>query len=259
MEHPEIYGAPAFYEIAFSYRDVPGQCDFLAALYALATGRKPASVLELACGPAVHAREFARRGLGVLGLDLALEMVAYAAERLGEHGHVMLGDMADFTVNAPVDLAFTLLDSLPYLTTNEELTSHFRCVRHALRKGGVYVAELRHPSDAHLHPPDPTTLGTWTEERDGTRVTTEWALEVTYDPIAQTERARSRLTVEQTGTTHVIDSWGIQRPLLPQELRALVELAGGWRFLGWWGDFDLDRPLGGSDEDWRMIVAWQRA
>ncbi len=259
MEHSEIYGAPAFYEVAFSYRDVPTQCDFLAAVYALATGHQPASVLELACGPAVHAREFARRGLRVLGLDLDPAMATYAAEKLGAGGCITVGDMAHFTVAEPVDLAFTLLDSLPYLTTNRELTSHFRCVGRALREGGVYIAELRHPSDAHPHPANPTTVGTWTEERDGLRVTTDWGLEVTYNPIAQTERVRTRLTVEQAGTTRVIDSWGVLRPLLPQELGTLVELAGGWRFLGWWGEFDIDRPLGGSDEDWRMIVAWQRA
>ena len=258
MEHGEIYGLPDVYEIAFSYRNVRQQCDFLADVYRAGAGRPPASVLELACGPAVHAREFARRGLAVTALDLSPEMAAYAAEKLGAQGRVLVADMADFTVARPVDLAFTLIDSLPYLTTNEQLVSHFRAVRRALNDGGVYVVELRHPADAHPSR-EPGPRSKWTIYRGRMSVTTEWGLEVQYDPIAQTERVRSRMTVAELGSTRVIDSLGILRPLLPQELRLVVELAGGWRWLGWWGDFDLVRQLGGSNQDWRMIVGLQRA
>lgn len=184
-------------------------------------------------------------------------MVAYAAERLAPRGRAIVADMADFTVPKPVDLAFTLLDSLPYLTTNAQLVSHFRCVRQALAAQGVYVVELRHPADAHPGA-QPTTLTTWTAERDGLRVTTEWAVETTYDPIAQTERVRSRLTVAGRGANRVIDSVSVERPLLPQELLLVAELAGGWRFLGWWGELDPARPLGASPRDWRMIVGLRR-
>ncbi len=31
----------------------------------------------------------------------------------------------------------------------------------------------------------------------------------------------------------------------------------GWSFAGWWGDCHIDRPLGRSEKDWRMIVAFQ--
>ncbi len=258
LERAEIYELPDIYEIAFSYRDVSQQCDFLAAVYGTTAGQPPQSVLELACGPALHAREFARRGLAVTAMDLAPEMVAYAGRKLGTEGRAVLADMADFVVAVPVDLAFTLLDSLPYLTTNERLVSHFRSVRRALRDGGVYVVELRHPADARPGG-EPTTVTTWTVEREGLRVTTEWGADLRYDPVRQTEQVRSRITVEGPGHTRVLESVGVMRPVLPQELLLIVELAGGWRVLGWWGDFDLGRPLGGSDQDWRMIVGLQRA
>ena len=257
LEYEEIYSLPELYEIAFSYRDVAKECDFLADVFRRANGRAPVSVPELACGPAEHARELARRGLGVTALDLSPEMVDYAAGKLGESGAVVVADMADFTIEHPVDLAFTMLDSLPYLTTNEQLLSHFRCVSQALSPGGVYVVELRHPSDA-LPNGDHTTEDDWVEERDGLSVRMQWGLEVEYDPIAQTEHVLSRVTVSSEKGQQVIDSWGTQRPLLPQELLLFVTSAGGWRFLGWWGEFDLDRQLGANPEDWRMIVALQR-
>ncbi len=61
----------------------------------------------------------------------------------------------------------------------------------------------------------------------------------------------------ELGHVFVIASWGDLRPLLPQELLALVDLAQGWQFADWWGDFHLTRPLGQNEQAWRMIVAFQ--
>lgn len=258
MGHEGFYRLPEVYEIAFSYRDVARECDFLTDLYRSLVGTAPGAVLELACGPGDHVCEFARRGVRVAALDLSAEMTAYLRARLGDPtAEVVTGDMAAFTLAQPVDLAFTLIDSLPYLTTNEQLISHFRSVRAALNSGGVYVVELRHPSDIWFPGTDRATVNTWTMERGDMRVTTEWGASVSYDPIAQTERVLSRVTVEQGQHRDVIETWGELRPLLPQELLALVELAGGWRFAGWWGEFDLNRRLGEDKRDWRMIVAFQ--
>jgi len=256
--HKEFYSLPEIYEIAFSYRDVSRECDFLAGVYHIATGREPASVLELACGPGEHVREFRRRGLRVAALDLSPEMIAHLRTRLGEEpAELLVADMAEFSLSRPVDLAFTLIDSLSYLTSNAQLVSHLQCVRRALNPGGVYVVELRHPRDVWFPGPVRSTINVWTIERDGVRVTTEWGAAVEHDPIAQIERVLTRITVERGASERVIESWGILRPLLPQEFLALTALAGGFRFAGWWGDFDLSRPLGGSDRDWRMIIALQ--
>ena len=255
--HEGLYALPEIYEIAFSYRDIERECDFLTAVYRRVTGRDPSSVLELACGPGQHARAFAARGLRVAALDASPEMTAYVRSRLPD-AVVLTADMADFRLPLRVDLAFTLLDSLPYLTTNERLVAHLRCVHRALRPGGVYVVELRHPAEVWFSRPREGGQ-TWTMERDGVRVTTHWGLEVQVDPIAQTERVLSRFVVERGHERRVVDAWGLLRPLLPQEFLALVELAGGWSFAGWWGDFDLDRPLTPDPPSWRFIIALRRA
>lgn len=260
MNHDSFYRLPEVYEIAFSYRDVARECDFLTDVYRYVrgSGEAPGAVLELACGPGDHAREFHRRGLRVAALDLSPEMTEYVRGRLGSDAQVLTADMTSFTLRQPVDLAFTLIDSLPYLTTNEQLVAHFRSVRDAVNPGGVYVVELRHPGDIWFSGADGrSTVNTWTMERGDLKVTTEWGVSTTYDPIAQTERVLTRITVERGDHKDVIESSGQLRPLLPQELLALADLAGGWRFAGWWGDFALDRPLGASSRDWRMIVAFQ--
>src|ERR1700694_5050834 len=71
---PGIYDEPELYEAACAYRDVPTEVD--ALLRWSGQSREPASapvrsVLELAAGPAEHARELARRGLDATTVDLS--------------------------------------------------------------------------------------------------------------------------------------------------------------------------------------------
>src|SRR6266478_5249084 len=58
---PGIYDEPEFYEVACAYRDVPAEVDALLR-WSGKHHEPPRSVLELAAGPAGHARNLARRG-----------------------------------------------------------------------------------------------------------------------------------------------------------------------------------------------------
>ena len=71
-----IYDHPQAYELACSFRDVSAEVDALRRWAAEAR-----DVLELAAGPAEHAREFARRGVAATALDLSPAMCAYARRR----------------------------------------------------------------------------------------------------------------------------------------------------------------------------------
>lgn len=132
-------------------------------------------------------------------------------------------------------------------------------MRESLNPGGVYVIELRHLSDLWFAGEERTTVNTWTMEGGGLKVTVEWGARTEGNPVTQVERVLTRLTLVRGDGQEVLESWGDLRPLLPQELLALVELAGGWRLGGWWGEFELARRLGDDPRDWRMIVALQRA
>ena len=59
---PGIYDEPEYYEAACAYRDVPAEVDALLR-WSGKHHEPPRSVLELAAGPAEHARDLARRGL----------------------------------------------------------------------------------------------------------------------------------------------------------------------------------------------------
>ena len=52
-----------------------------------------------------------------------------------------------------------------------------------------------------------------------------------------------RFDIREKGRTRVVIQQHPTRIVFPQELRALVELAGGWELCGWFSNFSLRRPL----------------
>ncbi|MBV9096512.1 MAG: hypothetical protein JO079_00515, partial [Frankiaceae bacterium] len=75
---PGVYDAARAYALAFSYRDIPAEVDALLGWAHSIGVRNVASVLELAAGPADHAREFASRGVAATALDNSVAMTEYA-------------------------------------------------------------------------------------------------------------------------------------------------------------------------------------
>ena len=73
----KTYTIPEIYDIAFDFRDIPAEVDFLLEKTQKYLGRNVTSALELACGPAYHTREIARRNLIADGIDLEPRMVEY--------------------------------------------------------------------------------------------------------------------------------------------------------------------------------------
>ena len=107
-------------------------------------------MLELAAGPAEHAREFARRGLAATALDLNPEMCAYAAReaaRAGVEVEVVRDDMTRFDLGRRFDLVVTMLDSTSHLMTLDAFVAHLRRVAAHLSPGGLYIVEMSHPRD----------------------------------------------------------------------------------------------------------------
>ena len=100
------------------------------------------TVLDMACGEGVYARQFKRAGAAdVTGVDISPAMVALAetqerAEPIGCRYVCM--DAAAFTPAAPVDVV-TAIYLLNYARTAEEIERFGRACFRALRPGGLLV------------------------------------------------------------------------------------------------------------------------
>lgn len=112
------------------------------------------TVLDLACGEGVYARQFKRIGAAeVTGVDISEAMVELAAaeERKDSIGcRYVQADAADFTPAEPVDIV-TAIYLLNYARTREELDGLCRAFHRALRPGGRLVGF----NDNVRRPPQP--------------------------------------------------------------------------------------------------------
>jgi SAM-dependent methyltransferase len=258
--HTEFYRQALYYDIAFGYRDVHQETDFLEACYQRQLGRPARSMVELACGPGYHTLEFARRGYRAVGLDLQPEMVSYLVQKAGHAGLTVEGivaDMRDFELAQPVDLACNLLTSISYLLSNEDVVAHLRSVARNLTEGGVYIIEANHPRDyfsgIQFRPV------TWTMERDGVCVEASWGGNAHVNVANEQYEIEACYHVHDHGQEVQVRDAASLRLMLPQELRALIELSGAFVPIGWYGDFSFEQPLDDSERSWRTIVALQKA
>jgi SAM-dependent methyltransferase len=92
----EVYHNPKYYELAFSFRDIPAEVDVFEALIKQYSRIPVTQVLELGCGPAPHLEELVRRGYTYVGLDLSRSMLAYAQKKAA-----MLQGSARFHLSKP--------------------------------------------------------------------------------------------------------------------------------------------------------------
>jgi len=257
-EHRRLYGRADYYDIVFD-GTVESEIDFVQALHRRHTGRPLGSVLELACGPGYHARALAARGVGAVGLDLSHEMIALACEKASADGvnvQWLVGDMREFSLAAPVDMAICTLDGIDCLLTDDEIVRHFRAVGGNLVPGGLYMMELSHPRDCSA---EHYGRYRYEGERNGCRVTIDWA------NIRPAPRLAERVVVAEVimqvrgnGSEETFVDQAYERFLSPGDIGRLAEQSGVLEVCGWYGDFDVDQPFDESLSSRRMIAVLGR-
>ena len=260
---PGIYDEPEFYEAACAYRDVPAEVDALLRWFDRHRGLGAGSlrsVLELAAGPAEHAREMARRGHAATALDLSAAMCARARELAGAASvslTVVEADMRDFSIPGQFDLVITMLNSLCHLPALDDLVQHLTSVARHLTAGGLYIAELAHPAD--YFSAERRTSSEWSSELATGTVSVRWGGgKDEIDPITQITREHVSVTYRRRGgpvrtVTDVVPN----RFWTATELTAAIRLAGGLAVAARYGDFDRDSPVDAA-EAWRMILVLRR-
>lgn len=238
----DCYDHPAYCEIAFAFRDLPAECAVLQMCMRRFSTRPLRRMLDLACGPAPHLAEFARLGVAFVGLDESAAMLAHArakADALGADATFIRADMSAFTLDEPVDLAFTALGSL-YVRSSAQLRAHFDAVADALAPGGLYFLDWCVQFE-------PQTLfkpggERWEMAQGVIRVQARVEMAPTH-PAEQLFEERLTLEVDDAGAHHRLQSRATKRALYPQEFLALIAAQGRFDFIGWWNAWDLAQPI----------------
>jgi SAM-dependent methyltransferase len=261
---PGIYDEPELYAAACAYRDVATDVAALLRWWDKHRGdgylSPPRSVLELAAGPAEHARALSGRGVNATALDLNPAMCAWARDRAAADGDqltVVEADMRNFTLSRHFDLAITMLNSLCHLLTLDDLLAHLAAVARHLTPGGLYIMEFAHPADCLT--PTPRTSSDWETDIGDGSVTVRWGgPRDVIDPVTQVTKERVSVTYRKPdGSVRNVTDVVPNRFWTATELAAAIRLAGDFGLVARYGDFERDVSLDVPGA-WRMILILRR-
>ena len=231
-----LYKKPKYYEIAFSFRNIKKEVDFIEGCIKKFSKIKVRNVIELACGNSPHMIELVKRGYNFTGLDNSKYMLDYSKEKAKRNGvkiTTIQADMNNFRINKKFDLAYVMLGSI-FVKSNEEFFSHLDCVAKCLRKGGLYLID----GMINFYWNDILRKDNiWTIEKDGVKVKTTWIYSGPVDLVNQTCIENSRLEVINKGKKIVLKDKSTRKIFFPQEFISLIELHNKFDFLGWYPDF----------------------
>jgi len=234
-----VYENPEYYEIAFSFRDIEAEVDTLERCCRDHARLQVKDILEIGCGPSPHLEELLKRGYVYTGLDINQVMLDYSAQKarnLEGNASFILADMIDFTPSKTCDLAFIALGSLCARDT-ADIFSHFRSVASALNEGGLYFL------DWCIHfAPFSAQEDSWTIEQENIKVTTHYS-EKPVNVVHQLMEETIHLEVLEGETTSSLRETSIKRVIFPQEFLQIINQIRELEFVGWWNNWDLDKPL----------------
>jgi SAM-dependent methyltransferase len=230
------YSAPRYYEIAFDMNRKQ-EVDFLIHCFRRYARKPVKTVLDIACGTGPHLVRLAERGYRMSGLDLSPENIEFLRERAEHAGldvSLHVADMTRFRLPRPLDAAICMQDSQGHLLTNEAILAHLGCVRRALRRGGLYIFD-RYMCSSWTQP---ARRWSWTRRRGKTTVRATFEALRDVDPVTQIFSEHMELEVQENGAhPHIYRQDHRSRMVFPQELRSLVELAGGLELVDWFYGF----------------------
>ena len=256
FQSADWYDTPHYYDIIFG-TDTIIECDFLQTMrewYGQSRGKR---VLEPACGSGRLVEEMARRGYTVTGFDRNERMLRYTRRRLVLHGlraplHVC--ELDEFDFRQSFDLAHCLVSTFKYLRSERSARNHLQCVATCLKLGGVYVLGFHLSQYGSVS----KTRERWVASRDGTTVTCNTQF---WPPAAsrRTERVRARLTVEEHGRTHRMETNWLFRTYDAAQVRRLLRSVPALEHVATYDfTYDVGKPSDLTDDQLDVVLILRR-
>lgn len=217
-----LYSHPLYYDIAFSW-DLSAEIAFFGRVFESHVPFPVRRILEPCCGSGRFLVALPKHGYSVMGYDVSQEMLEYARRRIADVGdplraRAVPGDMRTARFEREFDAALNSINSLGYLTSDDEIVTHFANTGASLRPGGVYIVHVSCAWDGE----PALDHNTWEMERDGVRVRTKWRIE-REDRDARLSHQRWTLSIDDGGRRVELEGRDALRLWIYDELRALVE------------------------------------
>ena len=119
------------------------RCDYLEQIFEKHMDEKPVLIADLGCGTGSVCSILAERGYDMIGIDSSEEMLMEAMEKKGELNILYLNqDMCDFELYGTVDVVLSMLDSINYILSPDDLRQMFNLVHNYLNPDGLFVFDV---------------------------------------------------------------------------------------------------------------------
>ena len=140
----EAYGGFALvYDEFMDNVDYHQWCDYAAKLLTK-YGAKDGTLVEIGCGTGTGTMLLHEKGYNMIGIDLSQEMLEIAESKKEEEDIVyVLQDATNLQLPYAVPAMVSIGDSMNYITSVPDLESVFACVSENLKKGGVFIFDLK--------------------------------------------------------------------------------------------------------------------
>ena len=122
------------------------RCDYLEKIFEKHLNTKPELIADLGCGTGTVCTILSDRGYDMIGIDSSEMMLGEAFAKKKDRQILYLNqDMTSFELYGTVDVFLSMLDSLNYITSIEELEDIFALVKNYLNPGGIFVFDINTP------------------------------------------------------------------------------------------------------------------
>ncbi|MFA6601567.1 MAG: class I SAM-dependent methyltransferase [Candidatus Paceibacterota bacterium] len=233
----QVYDNPKYYEIAFSFRNISKEVDFIEQVIAKESRIPVKTFLEIASGNSPHMEELCKRGYGYIGLELSKQMIQYSREIIKKsvlQAEIVEGDMIKFTLPKSVDCALLFLGSF-YVKSDEELQSHLDSAANAVRGGGLYILD-----GAVSFYPEDIRKQSWEMIEGNIKVVTTYDLKW-IDRAENISEAKITLDVDENGEKKMIEHLEIRKIYSVDEFTRKAKETDKWEYVSSFGDFDITK------------------
>ena len=141
------YGNFAFvYDTLTDDVEYEKRCDYLETLFSKHLSQRPELVADLGCGTGTVCNILSDRGYDMIGIDSSEMMLGEAFRKKGDRKILYINqDMTSFELYGTVDVFLSMLDSMNYITSLDELSDVFALVKNYLNPGGVFIFDVNTP------------------------------------------------------------------------------------------------------------------
>ena len=157
----DVFGAvhSGAYDLIYSDKDYPAECDLIESLFKQYSEIPVRKVLDLCCGTGNHSIPLARRGYEMTGVDRSEFMLESARNKSGDLPTLQLvpGDVRQLDLKISYDAVLMMFAALGYQTLDMDLHGTLAIVQRHLRPGGLFLFDVWYaPAVLHLRPVERT-------------------------------------------------------------------------------------------------------